>query len=237
MSVALTVVSLLGPDLLDWLFKPEMALVIAFVVMYKVGDSTLGRMVKPFWVDTGMSTTEIGVVSSSLGMGLTIVGALLGGWYIARRGIFSALVWMGIAQLVSNFGYVAVAALDLPMGDSVLDLGFTQLSGGPFQYAIYAASVVESITQGLGTAAFLSFLMNLCDRKHAATQYALLTACFSISRDVGGAFSGLGVEKLGYPVYFALTASLAIPALAMLPWIKSRIREEGETPPPGAEAA
>jgi PAT family beta-lactamase induction signal transducer AmpG len=218
-----TVVSFLEAELLRWLLKPEMAVVIVFVVLYKVGDNTLGRMIKPFWVDSGMSATEIGLVSSGLGMGLTIAGALLGGWFIARRGIFSALVWMGLAQLVSNFGYVAVAALDLPRGD----LTWLGLSFGPFQTSIYCASVIESVTQGLGTAAFLSFLMNLCDKTHAATQFALLTAAFSLSRDVAGAFSGIGVEALGYPLYFTVTACLAIPALLLLPWIKGRIREEG----------
>lgn len=220
----MAIVAFLEVELLRWLLRREMLVVVAFIVLYKVGDNTLGRMVKPFWVDSGMSATEIGLVSSSLGMGLTIAGALLGGWFIARRGIFQGLLWMGVGQLVSNFGYVAVAAWDLPRGD----LAFLGLTFGPFQASIYLASVVESITQGLGTAAFLSLLMNVCDRTHAATQYALLSAAFSLSRDVAGAFSGIGVENLGYPLYFAVTASLALPALLLLPWLRPRIREEEE---------
>lgn len=232
-----TLASFLSPELLRWTFRREMLPVLAFVVLYKVGDSALGRMVKPFWVDAGMSTTEIGAISSSLGMGLTIAGALAGGWWVARRGIFSALLWMGIAQLVSNAGYVAVAMLDLPHGTSTL----FGLSFGPFQASIYTASVVESICQGLGTAAFLSFLMNLCDRSHAATQYALLSAAFSLSRDVTGAFSGIGVEAWGYSTYFAVTALLALPAMLLLPWVKGQIRDEdagdGAAPPPAATAS
>lgn len=218
---AVALASFLSPELLRWAFRPEMAPVVAFVVLYKVGDSTLGRMVKPFWVDRGMTPGEIGIFSSGVGMGLTIVGALAGGWFVSRRGIYPALLWMGIAQLVSNFGYVAVAALDLPRGDASL----FGLSFGPFQLSIYAASMVESITQGLGTAAFLSLLMNLCDRAHSATQYALLSAFFAFSRDVAGAFSGIGVEAYGYPLYFTVTAALALPGLALLPWVKGRIRE------------
>lgn len=204
----LALVSFMSPDLLRWAISKEMLPVLAFVLLYKVGDSTLGRMVKPFWVDKGLSATEIGLISTTLGTLLTIAGALLGGWFIARHGIFRGLLWLGITQLVSNFGYVAVAALDLP------------------RQSIYVASVVESFTQGLGTTAFLSFLMNLCDKEHAATQYALLSAAFALSRDVAGAFSGIGVEALGYPVYFTFTAFLALPALGLLPWIRSRIRED-----------
>jgi PAT family beta-lactamase induction signal transducer AmpG len=191
-----------------WLFRWEMLPVVAFVLLFKVGDSTLGRMVKPFWVDRGYSLAEIGTISVTLGVVLTILGALAGGWFTNRFGIFYALLWLGILQLVSNLGYVAVAAIELP------------------RESIYVASMVESFTQGLGTAAFLSFLMNLCDKEHAATQYAILSAMFAVTRDVAGAFSGIGVEALGYASYFALTTALALPGLALLPFVRPRIRQE-----------
>jgi len=196
---------------LRWLIRWEMVPVVLFVLLFKVGDSTLGRMVKPFWVDRGYSLTEIGSISVTLGVVLTILGALAGGWIVNRIGIFRSLLWLGLAQLVSNIGYVIVAAVDLP------------------RESIYVASMIESFTQGLGTAAFLSFLMNLCDKEHAATQYAILSALFALTRDVAGAFTGIGVESLGYAVFFAITTALALPALALLPLIKPRIREEAET--------
>jgi PAT family beta-lactamase induction signal transducer AmpG len=196
---------------LRWLLRWEMVPVVLFVLLFKVGDSTLGRMVKPFWVDRGYSLTEIGSISVTLGVVLTIVGALVGGWIVNRIGIFRSLLWLGLAQLVSNLGYVLVAAVDLP------------------RESIYLASMIESFTQGLGTAAFLSFLMNLCDKEHAATQYAILSALFALTRDVAGAFTGIGVESLGYAVFFAITTALAVPALAMLPLIRPRIREGTES--------
>ena len=196
---------------LRWLLRWEMVPVVLFVLLFKVGDSTLGRMVKPFWVDRGYSLTEIGSISVTLGVVLTILGALAGGWIVNRIGIFRSLLWLGLAQLVSNVGYVVVAAVDLP------------------RESIYVASMIESFTQGLGTAAFLSFLMNLCDKEHAATQYAILSALFALNRDVADAFTGIGVESLGYAVFFAITTALALPALALLPLIKPRIREEAES--------
>jgi PAT family beta-lactamase induction signal transducer AmpG len=190
---------------LGWLLRPAMIPVLLFVPLFKLGDSTLGRMVKPFWVDRGYTLAEIGLISVTLGVALTILGALVGGWFASRFGIFAGLLWLGIGQAVSNLGYVAVAALPLPRG------------------SIYAASVIESFTQGLGTAAFLAYLMSLCEREHAATQYALLSALFAVTRDVAGAFSGLGVERLGYPVYFAVTAALAVPGLALLPLVRRTV--------------
>ena len=193
---------------LAWLLRWEMLPVLLFVPLYKLGDSLLGRMVKPFWVDRGYSLTEIGLISVTLGVVLTILGALAGGWFVKRYGIFRGLLWLGIAQALPHFGYAAVAALNLP------------------RESIYAASMLESFAQGLGTSAFLSFLMNLCDKEHAATQYALLSALFALTRDVGGAFSGFGVERLGYAAYFAYTAVLAVPTLSLLPLVRGRIREK-----------
>jgi len=196
----------IGP-ILRWLLRWEMVPVLLFVPLYKLGDSTLGRMVKPFWVDRGYSDAEIGLVSVTGGVALTIVGALVGGWFVKRHGIFRALLWLGIAQSAVNLGYVAVAALPLP------------------REAIYVASLLESFGQGLGTAAFISFLTDQCDKEHAATQYALLSALFALTRDVAGAFTGIGVERLGYTVYFAATIAIAVPGLALLPLVKRRIRE------------
>lgn len=230
LAAAAALASFLSPELLGWLLRPEMLPVVAFALFFKLGDSMLGRMVKPFWVDVGMTKTEIATVSNGLGMALTIAGALLGGWFIARRGIFQGLLWMGLGQVISNFGYVAVAALDLPHGDASL----WNLSFGPFQAALYGASMFESVTQGLGTAAFMSFLMNQCDRAHAATQYAMLTAAYSLTRDLAGAFSGIGAEAWGYPAYFAFTACLALPGIALLPLVRKRIRER--EPPAGQPA-
>ena len=195
---------------LKWIFRWQMVPVLLFVLLYKVGDSTLGRMVKPFWVDRGYSLTEIGAISVTLGVVLTILGALAGGWIVNRIGIFRSLLWLGLAQMVSNIGYVVIAGVELP------------------RESIYVASMIESFTQGLGTAAFLSFLMNLCDKEHAATQYAILSALFAFTRDVAGAFTGIGVESFGYAVFFAATTALAMPALALLPLIKPRIREDNE---------
>ncbi|MFH1177480.1 MAG: MFS transporter [Acidobacteriota bacterium] len=193
---------------LRWLFRLEMLPILLFVPLFKLGDSTLGRMVKPFWVDRGYSLPEIGLISVTLGVALTILGALAGGWFTTRFGIFRGLLWLGLAQAVSNLGYVAVAALDLP------------------RESIYVASVIESFTQGLGTAAFLSLLMNLCNKEHAATQYALLSALFALTRDVAGAFTGIGVESLGWTTYFGATAALALPGLLLLPLIRRHIREK-----------
>lgn len=190
-----------------WLKRPSAPAVFLFILLFKVGDASMGPMVKPFWLDRGLSPAEVGLISTTVGMLMTVLGAVIGGIFVSRVGIFRGLWILGALQAVSNLGYAGVAWLGLPR---------------PF---VYGASVFESLTGGMGSAAFLSFLMNICEREHAAVEYALLSAIFGFSRSVAGGFSGWATERLGYGDYFGVTFLLAIPAFALLPWVRGWIRE------------
>src|SRR5262249_42521207 len=85
---------------------------------------------------------------------------------------------------------------------------------------MYSVAAIESFGVGLGTAPFLAFLMASCDRRFAATQYALLTALFSLSRSVIASPSGWVAERASYPGYFLASFLVALPAYALLPWVK-----------------
>jgi PAT family beta-lactamase induction signal transducer AmpG len=211
----------------QWLMRPGIVAVVAFILLYKLGDASMGPMVKPFWLDRGLSAAEIGLVSTSFGMAATIAGALIGGRFTSTWGIFHALWLLGLAQALSNLGYATVALIDPPVPQvGVSSLGDV-IAGlqEPARAMIYAASMIESFCSGLGSAAFMSFLMNICEKQHAAVQYALLSALFAFSRDVAGAASGWATTRLGYGSYFALTFALAFPALAILPFARGWIRE------------
>ncbi len=172
-------------------------------------------MVKPFWVDYGSSLwatreelmIQIALVPGTLGIVLSIVGALAGGNFISRFGTFHGVWALGFLQAVSNLGYAFVAWADLG------------------RYGLYGASMFESFSGGLGTAAFLSFLMNVCQKEHATVQYALLSSLFSLSGRLVSALSGLGAERFGYGNYFAITFFVALPAYVLLPWVRSWIHE------------
>jgi len=201
--------------LLDMMKRPGMLLVLFFILTFKLADTSMGFMVKPFWVDAGFTPAQIGLVSVNIGIGLSVLGGLTGGWITDRIGIFHALWSLGLAQAVSNLGYAWVA--------SVLPVGPTALPDGGQQIIMYAASGLESFTQGLGTAAFLAFLMAIVNKRRSATEYALLSAIFILSRSVAGWAGGYGAEAMGYADYFLLTFFLAFPAYLLLPWVKGML--------------
>jgi PAT family beta-lactamase induction signal transducer AmpG len=181
---------------------------ILFVLTYKLGEFAIGPMVKPFWVDQGRTVFEIGLIPTTFGIVLSVAGALAGGGFISRYGTFHGVWALGLLQAVSNLGYALVAWGDLG------------------RFGLYSASVFESFSGGLGTAAFLAFLMNVCDKDHATIQYAFLSSVFSLTGRLIGGVSGLGAERLGYGHYFALTFLISLPAYVFLPWVKGWIHEE-----------
>jgi PAT family beta-lactamase induction signal transducer AmpG len=186
----------------QFLGVPGFVIVACFILTFKLGDMALGPMVRPFWVDRQFTPVQIGAIPGTLGVVSTICGALLGGALTKRWGIFRALWILGIAQAGSNLMYAAAAFLP------------------PSAPLMYASSVVESFCGGLGTAPFLALLMQLCDKAHAATQYALLSALFGLTRVVAGGLSGWATEGLGYTTYFTLTFFLAWPALFLIPRVE-----------------
>lgn len=186
-----------------WLRRPSSAIFLALAFIYRLGDAALTPMAKPFWVDKGFSTAEIGTVTTIIGLSFLIAGAFTGGAFLSRFGVWRALLWLGVLQVISNAGYAMAAA------------------AAPSHTMFYSVVIVENFCGGLGTAAFLSFLMAICDREHAATQYALLSAAFAFTRFLIGSFSGVFAQSMGYAPYFWLTLVLGIPGLLLLPLIRN----------------
>jgi PAT family beta-lactamase induction signal transducer AmpG len=199
----------------DWAGTWRVIPLIFFVLTYKLGEFAIGPMVKPFWVDYGKSiwpTTEdlmfqIGLFPTTFGIVLSVIGALMGGAFISRYGIFHGVWFLGLLQAISNLGYSLVYWLNLG------------------RFGLYGASMFESFSGGLGTAAFLAFLMNVCDKEHATVQYAFLSSIFSLTGRLIGGFSGIGAERYGYGNYFAMTFLLSLPAYLLLPWVRAWIKE------------
>jgi len=190
----------------ELLARPQIWAVALFALLFKVDIYAMEPMTRPFWVDRGFSLEEIGGILTPGRIIATVSGAVLGGLLTTRVGIFRGLWTLGILQALSSLGYAAAATL--PVSKPL----------------ILGAALFENFAHGLGTAAFLAFLMSVCERRYAATQFAVLSALLALSRTLAGAASGMLAENLGYGRYFFLTFLLAIPAFALLPWIKGASR-------------
>ena len=188
-----------GP-LREFLSREGAVAVLVLIVLYKLGDAFAGSLTTAFLIrGVGFSASEVGAINKILGLVATIVGALAGGALMARLSLYGALMLFGILQAVTN-------------------LGFWLLAVTPKAYASMAMVVgLENLCGGMGTAAFVAFLMTLCKVRYSATQFALLSALAAIGRTyLAGPLSGPMVESLGWPAFFLCTVVIALPGLVLL---------------------
>jgi MFS transporter, PAT family, beta-lactamase induction signal transducer AmpG len=175
-------------------------LILLFIVLYKLGDSFINNMSTPFLLQTGFTQTDIGAIQGGMGLVATIVGTLAGGAILSRIGLNRSLWVFGGLQAVSNLAYYVLANL------------------GQNYQALVLTINIENFCGGLGTAAFVAFLMNMCNQRFSATQYALLSSFMAVSRDILVAPAGAIAENTGWPLFFILSIVAAIPGLLLLPF-------------------
>lgn len=208
---------------------------LIFIILYKLGDSFAGTLLTPFLIKgVGFTTAEIGVVNKVIGMWLTIGGALLGGMIMIKWGLFRSLFIFGVLQMVSNLGFWLLAVVGKGAWGSfalpAFDFLIVSLKEATHVDWLLLFSIgSENITGGMGTAAFVAFLMALCNQKFSATQYALLSAFSAVGRVWVGPLAGALTDSIGWNNFFIFSTLAAIPGLIMLYKMKSQIQNL-ETP-------
>jgi PAT family beta-lactamase induction signal transducer AmpG len=203
---------------------------LAFIVLYKLGDAFAGSLMTPFLLKAmAYGSAEVGVVNKVIGLWLTIAGALVGGALMIKLGLWRALMLFGILQMASNLGFwwLAVNGRDVLPGLDLqaFDWGFvslaqpTRVDGGLLMVIAF-----ENISGGMGTAAFVAFLMSLCNQRFTATQFALLSAFASVGRVWVGPLAGVLAESIGWPTFFVVSTVAALPALVLLWVLRTPVR-------------
>ncbi len=140
------------------------ALLVA-VIFYKLGDAYAESLSSVFLLrGLHFSLTEVGEINKILGTVATITGAAIGGSFMVRLGLFRSLLSFGVLQLVSILSFMALA-----------------LAGKSYPLMAFAVTF-EKLCGGMGTAAFVAFLMSLCNKRFTATQYALFSSLAALGR-------------------------------------------------------
>jgi len=176
-------------------------LVLFFIVAYKYSDSLAGSMTTPFLLQAGFSQSEVGAVFLGVGVIATIVGVVVGGAAIAKFGINRALWIFVVFQGLSNLTYYGLS------------------EAGKNHALMVAAIVTENFGLGLVTAGMTAYLMSMCNKRFTATQFALLSSLMAASRDILVAPAGKIAQSAGWPGFFLITVTMAIPPLLLLPFI------------------
>lgn len=186
-------------------------LILAFIFLYKLGDSMATSLATPFYLQMGYSRIDIGIIAKNASLWPSVFGALLGGILMIKIGINRALWLFGVIQVLSILGFVWLSI------------------EGPFEeiqshQRILLAAVIsfEALGVGLGSAAFVAFIAKTTNPLYTATQFALFTSFASIPRTLINASTGIMVEHLGWTHFFWICFILALPGMLLLlkvaPW-------------------
>ncbi|MEI6486645.1 MAG: MFS transporter [Sphingomonadales bacterium] len=193
--------TILAP-LADFLGRPGAWIVLAFVLVHKIGDTVCQLSVRLFYNDLGFTKAEVATYDVSLGLFGMLAGIFVGGFLYKRLGLAGSVLLSLVLMAATNAGYALLAVI----GHDVL--------------ALAAVQGFENFASGIGGVTIGAWLALLCDRRFTATQFALLSSAAAI---LGRAFSsgtaGALIERLGYGNFYWLTTLLALPGILIFLWL------------------
>ena len=180
--------------------------ILAFIFLYKLGDSMATALATPFYIDLGFSRTQIGLVAKNAGLWASLAGGILGAVWLEKTGINRGLWVFGVLQAIAILGFALLAKVGVGAAElNTVLLGFV--------------IGLEAFAVGLGTAAFTSFIATTTDARYTATQFALFTSLSAVPRTFFNALTGFIVAETGWFHFFLICFALSIPGMLLLPKI------------------
>ena len=200
-----------GQGFYTYLQQPQVGLVLAFIILYKMGDEILFSMATPFLMrELHISTAQYAWIGGIVGAAGSVVGAMGGGYWINKVGLRRAMWPLTLLMNLNIWLYVWLA------------------SAKPDPETLYGITVIasihgfEQIAAGLGSAVLLMFLLTTCSAEYKATHYAIGSAIMSIPGTVVGGQAGVWVEKMGYTNLFIIAFLSSIPGMLLIPRVPIR---------------
>lgn len=176
--------------------------IVAFILLYKIGDSMATALATKFYLDIGFTVRQIAVAANAFGLWASLAGGIVGGVWMVKLGINRALWVFGVLQAIAILGFAWLAEV----GPNTL------LLAGVIGFESFASL-------GLGAAALVAFISRSTDPRYTATQYALFSSLAAIPRTFMNSLTGFIVAETGWFLFFIVCFVLAIPAMMMLPKI------------------
>jgi PAT family beta-lactamase induction signal transducer AmpG len=199
--------------LVEYLSRNGSLWILAFILLYKIGDTMASAMTTPFYLDIGFSKTEIGTVVKLFGFWATIIGGLAGGVIMLKIGINRSLWIFGFFQAVSTAGFAILSRIGVNIP------------------ALAGVIAFENLSSGMGTAAYVAFMASITNKKFTATQYALLSSLMGVPRVLASAPTGFFVNQMGWFGFFIFCTFIAIPGMLLLlkfaPWSSGKVKING----------
>jgi PAT family beta-lactamase induction signal transducer AmpG len=202
-GVAAAVVAYFSP-LIEFLQRQGAAVVLAFVLIHKIGDTLANLTLRLLFQDLGFTNDEVAFYDVGVGFVALLIGVFVGGVLYTRLGMKRSVLVSLILMAVSNFSFAALAA------------------AGHTNIGMAAAIAFENFASGIGGVTVVAYLSALCNLRFTASQYALLSALASIAgRLLTGTTVGALIDTIGYVNFYLLTTLVALPGVILF-WFMMR---------------
>ncbi|MCM2267501.1 MAG: MFS transporter [Elusimicrobiales bacterium] len=188
---------------------------LAFILTYRFGEAMLLKLAAPFLLDTAeaggmaLTTSQVGVAYGTIGLASLIVGGLLGGWIISKYGLRRTIWPLAFLLNAPDLVYVYMS--------------YHQALPTDFIYTLVA---VEQFGYGLGTTAFMFFMITLTGEKYKTAHFAISTGIMALGMMLPGFISGKLQDLVGYPKFFIIVCLATIPGMLIIPFLKLKDKEK-----------
>jgi PAT family beta-lactamase induction signal transducer AmpG len=189
--------------------RRDIWLILGFILTFRLGESQLLKLAAPFLMDPvgkgglGMTTSQVGIAYSTVGVIALTLGGLLGGYVISRLGLKRCLWLMVLSVHIPDLVFVYLA--------SVLPQNF---------YLVSACLALEQFGYGFGFTAMMMYMIMVADGEHKTAHYAICTGLMALGMMVPGMVSGKIQEILGYQHFFIYVCLMTIPHFIMTSLVK-----------------
>ncbi len=183
---------------MEFLSRRGAGVILAFVLLYRLGGALGDPMISPFYLSLGFNRTAIAIANGPVVLVCGLAGTAAGAILVARIGVGRALIGTSVLQ--------ALALCLYPL------LGLYPHT----PHILAGIAATEAFVGSLSDTAFLSYLSSLCAPEHTATQYALFSSLAPMALHTVAGASGFLVERAGYIPFFEICAAAALPGILLL---------------------
>ena len=182
--------------------RKDIGVIIAFLMLYRVGEAQLIKMASPFMLDPrnlgglGLTTGDVGLLYGTFGILALTAGGILGGIAASTKGFRYWLWWMVLAINVPHLAYVYMS--------------FAQPEN---QLIIGLCVVLEQFSYGFGFTAYMLYMIYISEGKNKTAHFAIATGFMALGMMLPGMFSGWLQEIIGYPNFFVWVMLCMIPGM------------------------
>ena len=201
--------------------KKQIGLVLAFILVFRLGESQLLKMLSPFLLDgkelggMGLDTEAVGIIYGTLGIFALTVGGILGGIAISKHGLTKWMLPMFLAMHLPILGFIGLAHFQpQELFHLHINLYFFEIDS-PLNLYTCITVVLEQFGYGFGFTGFMMFLIHVAEGESKTAHYALATGFMALGMMLPGMLSGFIQKYLGYENFFIWVFIATIPGLIL----------------------